>query len=178
MGERPPQPAGRDAQRVRDRLVGGGKPVWFTELGCPAIDKGSNQPNVFYDPKSSESFFPYFSRGSKDDAIQRAYLEATLSYWRDHAPASTVYGGAMVEPANIIAWAWDARPFPDFPAKSTVWSDTGNWEYGHWLTGRLSMVPLKWIVLELAALVGVAGDVDMSALSEPTRSPWATRAMA
>jgi hypothetical protein len=34
------------------------KPIWFTELGCPAIDKGSNQPNVFYDPKSSESFFP------------------------------------------------------------------------------------------------------------------------
>ncbi len=31
------------------------KPIWFTELGCPSIDKGSNQPNVFYDPKSSES---------------------------------------------------------------------------------------------------------------------------
>jgi uncharacterized protein (TIGR02217 family) len=23
------------------------KPIWFTELGCPAVDKGSNQPNVF-----------------------------------------------------------------------------------------------------------------------------------
>ncbi|MEO1105615.1 MAG: glycoside hydrolase TIM-barrel-like domain-containing protein, partial [Pseudomonadota bacterium] len=31
------------------------KPVWFTEVGCPAVDRGSNQPNVFYDPKSSES---------------------------------------------------------------------------------------------------------------------------
>ena len=37
------------------------KPIWFTELGCPAVDKGPNQPNVFHDPKSSESFFPYFS---------------------------------------------------------------------------------------------------------------------
>src|SRR4029079_9346298 len=35
------------------------KPIWFTELGCPAVDKGTNQPNVFHDPKSSESFFPY-----------------------------------------------------------------------------------------------------------------------
>jgi hypothetical protein len=32
---------------------------------------------VFFDPKSSESFTPHFSRGWRDDAIQRAYLEAT-----------------------------------------------------------------------------------------------------
>jgi len=48
------------------------KPIRFTELGCPAIDRGTNQPNVFFDPKSSESFVPYFSRGWRDDAIQRA----------------------------------------------------------------------------------------------------------
>ncbi len=30
------------------------KPIRFTELGCPAIDRGTNQPNVFFDPKSSE----------------------------------------------------------------------------------------------------------------------------
>ena len=43
------------------------KPVWFTELGCPAIDRGTNQPNVFFDPKSSESFTPHFSWGWRDD---------------------------------------------------------------------------------------------------------------
>lgn len=53
------------------------KPVWFTELGCPAIDRGTNQPNVFVDPKSSENASPWFSRGWRDDAIQRAYLEAS-----------------------------------------------------------------------------------------------------
>ena len=57
------------------------KPIWFTELGCPAIDRGTNQPNVFFDPKSSESFTPHFSRGWRDDAIQRAYLEATYLWW-------------------------------------------------------------------------------------------------
>ncbi len=36
------------------------KPIWFTEVGCPAVDKGANQPNVFIDPKSSESFAPVF----------------------------------------------------------------------------------------------------------------------
>ena len=34
------------------------KPVGFIEYGCPAVDKGANQPNVFIDPKSSESFAP------------------------------------------------------------------------------------------------------------------------
>lgn len=49
------------------------KPIRFTEAGCPAIDKGTNQPNVFFDPKSSESFAPYFSRAFPDDLIQRRY---------------------------------------------------------------------------------------------------------
>jgi hypothetical protein len=29
------------------------KPLRFTEFGCPAVDRGSNQPNVFFDPKST-----------------------------------------------------------------------------------------------------------------------------
>ena len=44
------------------------KPIVFTEAGCPAVDRGTNQPNVFFDPKSSESFLPHFSRGWRDDA--------------------------------------------------------------------------------------------------------------
>ena len=151
-----------------------GKPVWFTEFGCPAVDKGTNQPNVFYDPKSSESSLPYFSLGSKDDAIQRAYLEATLSYWRDHAPTSTVYGGPMVEAANMFAWAWDARPYPDFPGRSAVWRDGPNYELGHWLTGRLEAVPLKWIIAELCGAVGVSAFDTSRLLSASTLVPGFT----
>ncbi len=46
------------------------KPNWFCELGVPSADKGANQPNTFYDPKSSESFLPYFSKSTRDDLIQ------------------------------------------------------------------------------------------------------------
>ena len=140
-----------------------GKPVWFTEFGCPAVDKGPNQPNVFYDPKSSESFLPYFSLGSKDDPVQRAYLEAMVTYWRDQSPASSVYHGPMLDPADMFAWAWDARPYPNFPGLTAVWHDTPNYELGHWLTGRLEEVPLKWIIAELCAAVGVS-QYDVSAL--------------
>jgi hypothetical protein len=88
------------------------KPIWFTELGCPAVDKGANQPNVFVDPKSSESFLPYFSAGTRDDLIQRRFLEAHLNFWKDAAnnPASTAYSGQMVDAANTRVWCWDARP--------------------------------------------------------------------
>lgn len=144
--------------------VPGSKPIWFTEFGCPAVDKGTNQPNVFIDPKSSESFLPYFSTGGRDDAIQRAYLEAMLSYWRDNAP--TIGAIKMVEPKNMFAWCWDARPFPDFPARGSTWRDGYNFELGHWITGRIAEVPLQWIISELCAAVGVA-DFDTSRLIGP-----------
>ena len=35
--------------------VPAGKPIWLTEIGVPGVDKGTNGPNVFPDPKSSES---------------------------------------------------------------------------------------------------------------------------
>lgn len=57
-----------------------GKPIWLTEVGCPAVDKGANQPNVFPDPKSSEGAYPHFSNGRRDDLIQRRYLECVLTY--------------------------------------------------------------------------------------------------
>ncbi|MBI3437828.1 MAG: glycoside hydrolase/phage tail family protein [Proteobacteria bacterium] len=44
------------------------KPIWFTEIGCPAVDKGANAPNRFIDDKSAESALPYFSSGARDDA--------------------------------------------------------------------------------------------------------------
>jgi hypothetical protein len=143
------------------------KPVWFTELGCPAIDRGTNQPNVFFDPKSSESFTPYFSRGWRDDAIQRAYLEATYLWWGNptNNPLSTVYGGRMVHVPECAAWTWDARPYPFFPALTDVWTDGPNWRLGHWLTGRLGAVSLAALVRHLCLRAGMpAQRIDVSGL--------------
>jgi len=142
-----------------------GKPVVFTELGCPAVDKGSNQPNVFVDPKSSESFLPYYSNGGRDDLIQRRFLEAHLNFWSDGAnnPLSSVYSGRMVDVANTRVWCWDARPFPAFPARSDVWGDAGNYTLGHWLNGRLGAVQLADLVAALCRDVNFA-DYDVSNL--------------
>ena len=133
------------------------KPIRFTELGCPAIDRGTNQPNVFFDPKSSESFTPYFSRGWRDDAIQRAYLEASYLHWGDPAnnPTSSIYGGRMVHVPECAAWTWDARPYPFFPELTDVWTDGPNWRLGHWLTGRLGAVSLAALVRHLCLRAGL-----------------------
>jgi hypothetical protein len=143
------------------------KPIWFTELGCPAVDRGTNQPNVFFDPKSSESFLPYFSRGWRDDAIQRAYLEATYLWWGEPAnnPISSVYGQRMVRVPECAAWTWDARPYPFFPELGQTWTDGPNWRLGHWLTGRLGAVSLAALVRHLCLRAGLPEDrIDVSGL--------------
>ncbi|MFE1602110.1 baseplate multidomain protein megatron [Methylobacterium sp. ID0610] len=140
------------------------KPIRFTELGCPAVDKGANQPNVFLDPKSSESFLPHYSSGRQDLAMQRAYLEAVLGFWQDGTgnPVSAVYGGRMVDPERLFVWTWDARPYPEFPRQAAVWSDTPNYSLGHWLNGRLNLGLLPDVVADLCA--GSGAPVDVSAL--------------
>ncbi|WP_353642134.1 glycoside hydrolase TIM-barrel-like domain-containing protein [Mesorhizobium sp. WSM2239] len=119
--------------------------AWCDELGCPAVDKGPNQPNVFPDPKSAENAIPYFSGAGRSDLAQQRFLEAHASYWdpadadfeEAHNPLSPVYGGRMVDIERVYVWAWDARPFPAFPALGDRWTDGGNWHCGHWLNGRL-----------------------------------------
>jgi hypothetical protein len=142
------------------------KPLRFTELGCPAVDKGANQPNVFTDPKSAESAFPYFSTGVRDDLIQRRFLEAHLNYWCDGAnnPVSPLYHGPMLETGRIAVWCWDARPYPFFPARDDVWGDAANYATGHWLNGRLGGIQLSDLVETLCAEAGVTA-VDAAALT-------------
>lgn len=131
----------------------GMKPVRLIELGCGAIDRGGNAPNLFLDPKSSESAAPPFSSGRRDDTVQRRVLEATMD----------VLGESPAVEA-MDAWCWDARPFPDFPARTGVWADGGNWTTGHWLNGRMTGEAADLV----AALCGRAGlgpeALDLAAL--------------
>lgn len=153
--------------------VPGMKPIWLTELGCPAVDLGANQPNLFPDPKSSESGRPWESIGSRDDLVQRRTLEVVIDHWDpaltpDADPVSPVYGGPMLDVDDVHLWTWDARPFPAFPTESDVWADGPAWSTGHWLTGRLGGTSVEALIAALLAEAGVedvafravAGHVD------------------
>ncbi len=137
------------------------KPFRFTEYGAPAVDKGTNQPNRFVDVKSSESGLPLWSNGRRDDLIQMQYLLAQASHWSDpqNNPVSALYGDAMLDLDRSHVWAWDARPFPEFPGQVQVWSDSDNYSRGHWLNGRATNQPLAQVVREICQRSG-ATDVD------------------
>lgn len=136
------------------------KPVWFMEIGCPAVDKGSNQPNVFVDPKSAETALPHYSNGQRDDFMQRRYLQALIEAFDPDAsganPISEVYGGSMVDPGRIHVYAWDARPYPAFPADTETWGDGGNWHRGHWINGRVASAPVADLVGRILGDAGFA----------------------
>ena len=163
--------------------IPGSKPIWLTEIGIPAVDRGTNGPNVFPDPKSSENASPPFSHGTRDDLIQARGLEAILARFDPaendfepaHNPLSPVYGGRMIAPEDIFVWAWDARPFPAFPDFASVWSDAANWALGHWITGRIEGLELDRLIAAILADLGIeapsaieaAGFLDGYVLDRP-----------
>ena len=129
----------------------GMKSIRFIEIGCPAVDKGANQPNVFYDPKSDESALPHYSSGASDDVIQRRAIESICRYWA---------GDPMLDHHGISVWAWDMRPYPVWPLNTEQWSDGGNWRFGHWLNGRAGVALLPDVVTDLADRAGVTVNVS------------------
>ena len=123
------------------------KPVTFAEYGFPTTDRCTNQPNVFYDPKSSESFTPFWAawapiegggyRPVLDNTLAQLGLQAVYEYWvTDGNNATSPAGVKLIEPAFMAAWNWDARPFPTFPLLGQVWGDAANWPAGNWIGGK------------------------------------------
>jgi len=154
-----------DGERVNDPTawLPGHKPVWFTEYGCVAIDKGTNQPNKFLDLKSSESSLPRYSDGGRDDLIQMQYLRAMIDYWAkpENNPDGIEYQGPMIDMRRAFVWAWDVRPYPFFPNSRELWSDGASYARGHWINGRVSSRSLASVVDEICRRSGVSAfDTD------------------
>lgn len=130
------------------------KPIWFTEFGFPSVDGALNQPNVFYDPTTSASAFPYHSRGRIDIRAQRLGLACTEAQWA---------GSSMVQ--KRFAWTWDARPYPYWPDLTSVWGDGASWSRGHWLQGKMGLSSLCAVVEQLCFRTGLMpAQIDASAL--------------
>jgi len=134
------------------RWVPQSKSIAFVEYGFASIDRATNQPNVFYDPKSTESFTAYWSvwdsadgatyRPKRDDTLCAMALRALYEYWyHDGNNETSAAGLPMLQTAFFAAWNWDARPFPTFPLRSDVWGDTLNWPAGLWIGGKGPALP-------------------------------------
>ena len=126
------------------------KPIIFLEYGIPAVDKGSNQPNLFFTRNSVASGTPYWSiwdagagetlMPRRDDTIAELSAQAVYDYWQTRNALSGS-GVAMIDWTFCCVWNWDARPFPTFPRLDGVWGDAGNWDVGNWLNGRGPATP-------------------------------------
>lgn len=131
------------------------KPMILSEVGCGAVDKGASRPSAFLDPKSATSALPPFSSGTRCDSQQRCLLEAHLGHWAD---------GTLIETDDVFVWTWDARPYPAFPDRLSIWSDGANWHTGHWLNGRLGNATLRDTIAAILIDHGFY-DFDVSAVS-------------
>lgn len=139
------------------------KKIIFTEYGFPSVDACSNQPNVFIDPNSVESFYPRSSKRRVDFNAQRESITAMLEFWQAKNSES---GNSDLVP-EMYLWTWDARPFPFFPDLNSVWSDGSNWKTGHWVNGKLGGSNLGSIVENLLQKVGfTSSDYDTSQLDD------------
>ena len=127
------------------------KSIITLEYGFAACDKATNQPNVFFDPKSTESFTAYWSIWDpgnevgylprRDDTIQALALEAVYEYWNVDGNNEIVGGLPMLNWNFCCVWNTDARPFPTFPALNSAWGDAGNWPQGLWIGTTRAVLP-------------------------------------
>ena len=85
------------------------------------------------------------------------YIRAMALTWGrpENNPVSAVYEAPMLDMSRAHVWAWDARPFPQFPSKTAFWSDGENYSRGHWITGRSANQPLSLVVAEICERSGV-----------------------
>jgi len=132
------------------------KKIWFTEFGFPSIDKATNQPNVFFDPRCIDGGVPRNSRGTIDFSVQRKAIRAFIEYWE-----SQEYIG------ECFLWTWDARPYPAWP-HSSYWGDGNLWEKGHWVNNKFGVSSVASILLEISQRCGIdIRLIDVSTVDEP-----------
>jgi hypothetical protein len=130
---------------TKTKFIPKSKKIWFTEFGFPSVDLCTNQPNVFYDPTSSESFLPKFSKGIVDFEAQKEALVGTFEFLNENKD--------IIE--NAFVWCYDLRPYPFFPKRKDVWADGDLWQKGHWLNGKLGSSTFDEIVRELSVKSGI-----------------------
>ncbi len=123
------------------------KPIIFAEYGFASVDRCTNQPNVFFDAKSTESGTPFWSLWQgpygdawlpkRDDLLADMALQAMHDYCSSPSNNQASDAGApMIFTPFCCAWNWDARPFPAFPLQAGAWSDSADWPTGNWIGGK------------------------------------------
>lgn len=133
------RPAGvRDAAATAWQVSS--KPVRLF-YGCPAVDRGANQPEVEINPNASAFAYPHFSNGARDDDSQATYIRAVAEFWATDARGMVDVDASAVE-------GWDARPWPVYP-HTDLWPDAAAWPISSSMAGRNIIDISSWLASEL-----------------------------
>jgi len=124
------------------------KPVWFSELGFPSVDGCANQPNVFVDPDSVESFYPvgrvdgWIFWHNAPRSMPRLITSTPRMRWKPTLCRASSYGHGMHGRFHFSL------------ISARYGSDGSNWKTGHWVQGKLGLSSLGQIVADLLKKVG------------------------
>lgn len=129
------------------------KPIWFMQLGCAAVDLGSNE----IQPQLNAAALPHYSNGNRDDLIQLHYLQAVLAHYgaATNNPVSRIFDGRMIDQNHLYVRSWDPRPYPYWPGNQAIWQDGNSYTTGTFLNGRATNRTLASVVAEICRMSGV-----------------------
>ncbi len=99
---------------------------------APATGRMSSRPEILCDRPAAGLARDAGRPDAGPAADGRARQARPGRRWlrRNANPLAPSYDGRMVDPARIYLWAWDARPFPAFPAHADRWADSANFRDG------------------------------------------------
>jgi hypothetical protein len=125
------------------------KSIIFMEYGFPTYDRSTNEENLFYNLESVAGGVAFWARWNpgglvpkEDRLIALQAYRAWDEYWTiDGKNEVSAAGVPMIAHDLMFAWTFDARPFPTFPNRLDVWSDGINYLPGHWIQGKVKLLP-------------------------------------
>ncbi len=100
------------------------KKIFFVETGCPSIDSGATEPNLFFDPDAVQGGIPKGSKLIPNDIVQYYYYKAMYDKIID----------GTVPASGVSIWQYDSRPLSAlYCTGAFFWGDTYRVPFVHWI---------------------------------------------
>lgn len=130
--------------------------IYFCEFGCPSIDSGATEPNLFYDPYAVQGGQPKGTTLTVCNSVQYNYYRSFV--------ANLVDGKLPVK--EFAIWNVDTRPlFTLMGAGVQYWGDAYRIPVGHWLK-YTARDPVTDIILnDFEARRGINLSIDTTSIS-------------
>ena len=112
------------SQNSQTDWVPNSKKIYFAEVGCPSIDSGATEPNLFFDPKAVQGGLPKGTTLTVCNTVQLFYYKSIVDNAHD--------GNLPLREFSL--WNIDSRPlFTLMGSGRSFWDDGYRIPVGHWM---------------------------------------------